>query len=221
MKLKAEKLTLKYDGVTIFKNLSLSLAEGEILAVRGSNGSGKSSLGLCLAGLMEADGESVYLGGSIYYGEKNLNAMSLAERCRAVGIIFQNPDAQLFSPLVIEELAFAPENLAVPREEMLERIDEALDLLGITHLKNARTNTLSGGEKQLVAIASVLTMRPEILIADEITSRVDINKKDVVRNILKDFAAKGGGVILISHNRRDLDLADRVLTLERGLSYAD
>lgn len=221
MKLVAENLGLIYDKSLIFKNLSLSLSEGEILAVKGGNGSGKSSLCLCLGGLMDKSVENVKYRGKITYDGKILDEMSVAERCAAVGMIFQNPDNQLFSPIVLDELAFAPENLAVPREEIQKRVDDALNLCQITHLKNARTNMLSGGEKQLVAIAAVLTMQPKILIADEITSRIDMDRKELVRKILLDFASRGGGVVMVSHNDKDLEIATRIITLTRGKNYAD
>lgn len=218
MNLAAEKLCLNYGDTTIFRNLSLSLGKGEILALKGANGSGKSSLCLCLGGLIGAE-RGIEFRGGIFYDKKPLQTMTIGQRCRAVGMIFQNPDNQLFSPLVIEELAFAPENLALPRAEIIARIDEALTLCGIEHLRKARTNSLSGGEKQLVAIASVLTMKPAILIADEITSRIDREKKETVRKILLSFAAQGGGVILVSHNPQDLAIATKTIELEKGKDY--
>lgn len=221
MRLSVENLSLRFGKNIVFRNLSFSLAEGEILALSGGNGSGKSSLCLSLCGLLDADTAGVSLSGSVLYDGKNLSDMTIAERCRAVGMIFQNPDNQLFSPLVIEELAFAPENLAVPRDEILERIEKALALCGIQHLKNAKTNALSGGEKQLVAIAAVLTMQPEILIADEITARVDADHREMVRNILIDFAKSGGSVITVSHNPTDLNIAGRIIKTERGKDYAN
>jgi energy-coupling factor transport system ATP-binding protein len=220
VKLRVKQISLSYGDTAIFQNLSLSLCEGEILGIKGDNGSGKSSLCLCLSGLIgEEDG--VRLCGEILYDGKPLQKMSIAERCTAVGIVFQNPDSQLFSPTVTEELAFGPENLCIPRQEIAARIEEALRLCGIEHLKNAKTHLLSGGEKQLVAIASVLTMHPKILIADEITARVDIEKKERIRNILKSFASNGGAVVLVSHNSRDLAVATKTLELERGKDYAD
>ena len=221
MKLKVNRLGLKYGKDVIFNNLSFELNEGEILAFKGLNGSGKSSLCSCLTGLFEEDFAKDNIRGEILYDNINLNNMSIAEKCNAFGLIFQNPDDLLFSPLVIEELAFAPENLNVPREEIQRRIDLALKTCKIEHLKNAKINTLSGGEKQLVAIASILTMQPQILIADEITSRIDKEKIDDIRQILIDFARSGKSVIMISHNENDLKIASRVIVLERGKNYAN
>lgn len=220
MRLTAKNLSLSFGGQVIFKNLSFSAESGEILAIKGPNGSGKSSLCLCLAGLME-EGDETAVSGEVYYGGKALPEMGIAERCACVGIVFQNPDMQLFSPIVTEELAFAPENLALPRDEIKARIEEAAGICGIKHLLGAKTNRLSGGEKQLVAIASTLTMKPKFLIADEITSRIDTDKKDIVRNILINFAKEGGGVIMVSHNPKDLEIAHRVIELKRGKDYED
>ncbi|HQC55005.1 MAG TPA: ABC transporter ATP-binding protein [Clostridia bacterium] len=219
MNLKVNKLGLKYGKTVIFNNLSFELNEGEILGFKGHNGSGKSSLCLCLAGLFEEEFARDNIRGEILYNGVNLNDMTIADRCNAFGLIFQNPDNQLFSPLVIEELAFAPENLNIERKEMEKRINDALKICKIEHLKHAKTNALSGGEKQLVAIASILTMQPKVLIADEITSRIDKEKIDDIRQILVDFAQNGGSVVMISHNENDLKIANRIITLERGKNY--
>jgi energy-coupling factor transporter ATP-binding protein EcfA2 len=219
MKLSVRNLTLSYSTDTIFENLSFDLNEGEILGIRGGNGSGKSSLCLCLAGLIDYENQGE-TSGMIRYGGRLISELTAAERCRAVGIIFQNPDNHLFAPLVSEELAFAPENLAVPHKEIHRLVDEALSLCRIKHLKTARTNALSGGEKQLVAIASVLTMKPRVLIADEITARIDAEKVNVIRKILTDYAASGGSVIFVSHSEKDLSIATKILSMERGKNYA-
>ncbi|MEG1663426.1 MAG: ABC transporter ATP-binding protein [Clostridia bacterium] len=219
--IEVKNLTLRYGEVTIFKGLSFSLEEGEILGVEGANGSGKSSLCLCASGLLDTERDGVFFDGEVLFDGVDIKKMSIKERTERVGVIFQNPDNQLFSPLVEEELAFAPENLGVPREEIKARIAEALELCGVSHLIAAKTNSLSGGEKQLVAISAVLAQRPKVIIADEITARVDIDGKVKVRQILKDFAARGGSVLLVSHNPRDLEIATKVIALEKGRDYAN
>lgn len=219
MKLIVKNITLKYDGKAIFENLSLKLAGGEILAVKGDNGSGKTSFCLALAGLINEDRENIDFSGGIYYNEKEISRLSIKEKCKYVGLIFQNPDNQIFSPLVTEELVFAPENLALSREEIGSRLEEALKLCGIEHLRGAKISALSGGEKQLVAIASVLTMRPELLIVDEITSRIDITRKGNIRNILIEYAKAGNSVILVSHSAKDIEIADKILYMEKGKDF--
>lgn len=221
MKLTAKDLSLSYGDSVIFEHLSPEVKEGEILAIKGQNGSGKSSLCLCLGGLIGEERGDLRYSGEVFLDGKPLSKMPVAERCASLGMVFQNPDSQLFSPLVTEELAFAPENLCVPRQEIAARIEKALEICGIGHLRNARTNMLSGGEKQLVALASVLTMQPKILIADEITARADAEKKERIRKILTSFAAGGGAVVMVSHNAKDLSVATKILELEKGKNYAN
>lgn len=219
MKLRVKNISLNYGDKTIFKNLSLKLNEGEILAIQGDNGSGKTSLCLALSGNI-GDKENVDFSGEIVVDNQEINSLSLKERCLKVGIVFQNPDNHIFSPLVTEELVFAPENLGVSREEIISRLDDALRVCGIEYLKGEKVALLSGGEKQLVALASVLTMKPELLIVDEITSRIDSTNKERVRKILTEYAKSGRSVILVSHSRADIEIADKLLIMERAKDYS-
>lgn len=219
MKLRAKNLSLSYGGLVVFKNLSLKLNEGEILAVQGDNGSGKTSLCHALSGTLTSKEDMVF-GGEIFFDEKEINTLSIKEKCQSVGIVFQNPDNHIFSPLVTEELVFALENLGIKREEMELKLDIVLKGCGIEYLKDAKTLLLSSGEKQLVALASVLIMEPQILILDEITSRMDSNYKEKVRNILVDYAKSGKSVILVSHTKADIAIADKLLIMERGRDYS-
>ncbi|MDD4121119.1 MAG: ABC transporter ATP-binding protein [Clostridia bacterium] len=205
-------LALKYNEKTIFENLSFKLGKGEILAVKGKNGSGKTSLCLALAGLMRNE-EKINLSGDIFYDGKNISGLSIFEKCLEVGLVFQNPENQIFSPLVTEEMVFAPENLAILREEMARRLQNTLKICGIEHLKSKKTSELSGGEKQLLALASVLTMQPKLLIVDEITSRIDSDNKEKVHGILKDYAKQGNSVIIVTHSEKDLEIADKLLLM--------
>jgi energy-coupling factor transporter ATP-binding protein EcfA2 len=206
MKLEIKRFSVSYGERKVINKLDLSLSEGEILGVYGRNGSGKSTLCLAIMNLLP---DSALISGNIYIDGKKTEDLTVRERAAAIGIIFQNPDSRLFSPSVEDELAFAPENLMFKRGEIEERIEYALNLLDIKHLRDRHTNSLSGGEKQLVAIASVLTMRPAILIADEITSRIDVAGREKIRNCLIEFARAGGSVLTVSHNREDLSIATR------------
>ncbi len=221
MTLFAKGLSLKYGNDLIFKNLSFSCEDGDILAIKGDNGCGKTSLCLCLCNLLNSDAENVKYKGQVLIDDKDIKNMSVLERTQNIGIVFQNPDNQLFSPLVIEELAFAPENMGTKREEIISRIDFAMNACDIVGLRNSKTNALSGGEKQLVAIASVLTQKPKILVADEITARIDIDKKDLVRHILSEHAKNGGIVIMVSHSAKDLEIATKTIELVRGKDYGN
>ncbi len=209
MLLEVNNLTIKYGSTKVINNVSFNLHSGEILGIIGKNGSGKTSLCKAVAGVLD---DAEITGKVILNGSDNKD-LSIAERCQNIGIIFQEPDTQLFSPTVIDELAFAVENLCIEREEIKNRITLALNLCSIMHLKERDTNSLSGGEKQLVAIASVLTMQPKIIVADEITSRVDTENKGKVFEILSTFAKNQGGVIFVSHNDNDLEICNRIMEL--------
>lgn len=212
MSVKIENLSVSFDGKPIIENLSFEVCDGETIGIKGENGSGKSTLCLCIAGLLEY-GEKK---GRILFDGKDVEKLTQKERCGRVGIVFQNAEDQLIMGTVEDELAFAPENLGVEREEIGKRIDDALKMCGILHLKKNQVSKLSYGEKQLVAVASVLTMRPKLLIADEISASVDKAGRIKLKQVLLNFKAEGGSVIFVSHNASDLDAADRVITLKRA-----
>ncbi|NCA67354.1 MAG: ABC transporter ATP-binding protein [Clostridia bacterium] len=202
-------LTVKYDNKTIINDINIELNQGEILGILGKNGSGKSTLCLAIAGLLSSDAEMF---GKVKILGKDFYQLSRAEKSDYIGIVFQNPDTQLFSPTVEDELAFAPENLCLSRAEIEARIKYALELCNISHLRERHTNTLSGGEKQLVALASVLTMRPRILIADELTASIDEDRRPQIYDILRKHATLGA-VILVTHDKEETAVCTRTITL--------
>ncbi|HOA30359.1 MAG TPA: ABC transporter ATP-binding protein [Clostridia bacterium] len=214
MKLTVENLTVMFKNRIILDNVSLQVEAGEIVAVVGPNGSGKSTLCTAVAGVSQNYGLSTV--GRIRIGDKELSQLSIHERCALLGVIFQNSDNFLFSQYVEDELRFAPENLCVPRAEIETRIKEALDFTGISYLRHRKIQELSGGEKKLVSIASVLTMMSKFLIADEITSGVDEDRKVQIREILRKLAKDNIGILMISHNRNDIEIADRIYVLKDG-----
>ncbi|HHT92746.1 MAG TPA: ABC transporter ATP-binding protein [Clostridia bacterium] len=214
MKLTVENLTVMFKNRIILDNVSLQVEAGEIVAVVGPNGSGKSTLCTAIAGVSQNYGLSTV--GRIRIGDKELSQLSIHERCALLGVIFQNSDNFLFSQYVEDELRFAPENLCVPRAEIETRIKEALDFTGISYLRHRKIQELSGGEKKLVSIASVLTMMSKFLIADEITSGVDEDRKVQIREILRKLAKDNIGILMISHNRNDIEIADRIYVLKDG-----
>ena len=214
MKLTVENLTVMFKNRIILDYVSLQVEAGEIVAVVGPNGSGKSTLCTAVAGVSQNYGLSTV--GRIRIGDKELSQLSIHERCALLGVIFQNSDNFLFSQYVEDELRFAPENLCVPRAEIETRIKEALDFTGISYLRHRKIQELSGGEKKLVSIASVLTMMSKFLIADEITSGVDEDRKVQIREILRKLAKDNIGILMISHNRNDIEIADRIYVLKDG-----
>ncbi|NLN04991.1 MAG: ABC transporter ATP-binding protein [Clostridiaceae bacterium] len=217
MKLIVDSLTVKFKNRIILDKVSLQVVAGEIVAVVGPNGSGKSTLCTAVAGVSQNYGLSTF--GSIRIDDKELSNLSIHERCSLLGVIFQNSDNFLFSQYVEDELRFAPENLCVPRKEIETRIKEALEFAGIEYLRHRKIQELSGGEKKLVSIASVLTMKSKFLIADEITSGVDEERKVQIRKILGSLAEDGVGILMVSHNKSDIEIADRIYVLKDGMLH--
>ena len=196
----------------VLDNVSLNVKEGEFLAVLGHNGSGKSTLSKHFnAILLPTDGK-VFVDGIDTSDESRLFDIR-----RRVGMVFQNPDNQMVATIVEEDVAFAPENLGVPREEIRERVDNALETVGMTAFKRHAPHMLSGGQKQRVAIAGVLAMQPEILVMDEPTAMLDPNgRAEVIQTIKKLNREMGMTVILITHYMDEAVQADRVIVVDSG-----
>ena len=196
----------------VLDNVSLNVKEGEFLAVLGHNGSGKSTLAKHFnAILLPTDGK-VFVDGIDTSDESRLFDIR-----RRVGMVFQNPDNQMVATIVEEDVAFALENLGVSREEIRERVDNALETVGMTAFKRHAPHMLSGGQKQRVAIAGVLAMQPEILVMDEPTAMLDPNgRAEVIQTIKKLNREMGMTVILITHYMDEAVQADRVIVVDSG-----
>ncbi|KAF1083795.1 Energy-coupling factor transporter ATP-binding protein EcfA3 [Sporotomaculum syntrophicum] len=207
-------------GKHILKDLNFTVEQGQIVAVLGLSGSGKSTLCLCLGGIIPH-----YFGGEMT-GQVLINGQDTA-KCKIarlaleVGIVFQDADTQLFSPIVEDEIAFAPENLCLPPEQIRYRVDAVIDMVGINHLRYENTNNLSGGQKHLVAMASVLTLDPSILVLDEVLAQLDAAVKENVIEILLELCRQGKTIIIVEHDLEAVTIADRVLLLEDGMLVND
>ncbi|MGI6594915.1 MAG: energy-coupling factor transporter ATPase [Christensenellales bacterium] len=193
--------------------LNFSIQEGEFIAILGHNGSGKSTLSKLINGFLKAT-----------FGEVNVLGINPSDDRRIyelrsqVGMVFQNPDNQMVATMIEDDLAFGPENLGIPREEITERIDWALDIVDMKEYKNKMPNKLSGGQKQRIAIAAILSMRPKILILDESTAMLDPKgRKEVMATIKKLNKEQGLTVILITHYMDEAVEADRVFVLNQGV----
>lgn len=188
------------DGTTALEELSLAIPEGKKIAVLGANGSGKTTLFLCLNGILRPQqGKILYRGEEVSYNKKSLNRL----RSR-LGIVFQDPEIQLFASSVQQELAFGPLNLGLGEAEVYRRVNEALLLTGIKDLEQKAPHMLSYGQKKQVAIASILAMRPEILVGDEPTAWLDQQHACRVMELFHNISEKGTTVIISTH---DVDLA--------------
>ena len=196
--------------VPTLDNVSFTLKPGSRTVVLGHNGSGKSTLAnLCNASLFPFSGE-VLVDGTSTAGVPSTQISS------HVGMVRQDPTAQLVCATVFDEVAFGPANLGLSQEEIVSRVSQTLELCGIADLANAQTHTLSGGQQQLVAIASALSLRPCYLVLDEAFAQLDTRFRNHLSNLVNTLVANGMGVLEISHSFESLPGADQVLVLEKG-----
>ncbi|MFI0786804.1 energy-coupling factor ABC transporter ATP-binding protein [Streptomyces lydicus] len=205
MRITLDGVSVRFGTRTVLDALDVELTEQRI-GVIGSNGSGKSTFARLLNGLVLPDEGTVLVGG-------HDTAKDVRRIRRQVGFVFQNPDNQIVLPLVEEDMTFGLRNTGVPRKEIPGRVREQLAHLGIAALADRPSHALSGGEKQLVALASVLVMRPETVVFDEPTTLLDLRNRNLIRDTV---AALPQQAVVLTH---DLDLLtgfDRVLVLDRG-----
>lgn len=202
-------------GPAILNGIDFSLEEGVITAILGLSGCGKSTLCYCMCGIIPHIYEGVIKGDIRILGTSSAE-MRLPLISTRAGIVFQDPDTQLFSPTVEDEIAFGPENLCLDRSTIGQRIDECLKMTGMSRYRMAHPGTLSGGEKQLIAIASVLALSPEIIIFDESLSQVDIDGKARIKKTILGLKDKGKTIVMVEHDMENLDIADKVFFMSEG-----
>ena len=199
------------------RDLSLSLEEGSFTAVLGHNGSGKSTLAKHMNGLLIPTSGRVLVSGMDTADEDSLLAIR-----QTVGMVFQNPDNQIVSNIVEEDVAFAPENLGVPPEEIRARVDAALRQVGMYEYRRHAPHLLSGGQKQRVAIAGVLAMQSKVIVLDEPTAMLDPQgREEVIETVRQLCREKKMTVILITHHMEECIDADRVLVMSDGAVILD
>lgn len=204
------KFKYKNSSDFILNNINLEIKSGEITAIVGKSGSGKTTLCKCICGLISKDKYSDFNGKVILFNN-NISHMDLDQLVTTVGIIFQNPSTQLFSPTIEDELAFGPENLCIHREEIGRRMDRILRIIGMEDHRYDNPNNLSGGQQQLIALGSVLMMEPKILVCDEIMSWVDDNGRKAIRRILLDLKEQGKTIIMVDHKMENIKIADKII----------
>jgi len=210
---KAEYIYDNHDfPVKAVDDVSLEINTGEFIAVLGRNGSGKSTLARLMNALIIPDSGKV-----IVLGKDSSEAENVWEIRKNVGMIFQNPDNQIVGTTVIEDVAFGPENLGVEPVEIKKRALKALDMIGIEELRERAPHLLSGGQKQKVAIAGVLAMKPSCIILDESTSMLDpVGRREVLETIRKLNKIENMTIIHITHHMDEACLADRVVVVDEG-----
>ena len=218
----ADRLSFAYPpaedqpAVPVFEGISLQIEEGSFVAVLGHNGCGKSTLAKqCNAVLLPSGGSMTV------YGMDTRQEALLYEIRRTVGMVFQNPDNQIVANVVEEDVAFAPENLGIPPQEIRARVEEALRVVGMEEYSQHAPHLLSGGQKQRIAIAGVIAMRPRCIVLDEPTAMLDPQGRRDVMETVKQLNREGITIVLITHHMAEAAEAQRVIVMEEGKVVAD
>ena len=220
--LETKDLRFRYDeeegpSPVVLDGVDLQIEEGTFVAVLGHNGSGKSTLAKHMNAILLPTGGKVYVDGM-----DTADEAKLLDIRRTVGMVFQNPDNQIVANVVEEDVAFAPENLGVPPEEIRRRVDDALKAVGMYEYREHAPHLLSGGQKQRVAIAGVIAMQPRCIVLDEPTAMLDpIGRSEVLKTIKQLNRTSGVTVVLITHHMDEAAQADRLVVMSKGKVIAD
>ena len=197
---------------TALDHVNLDVKEGQFIAILGHNGSGKSTLAKHINGLLRATEGTIWVDGKDVSDEENI-----LEVRQSAGMVFQNPDNQIIASVVEEDVAFGPENIGVPTDEIWKRVEHSLQAVGMTKYRAHSPNKLSGGQKQRVAIAGVVAMEPKCIVFDEPTAMLDPNgRREVIETAHELNKTKGVTVILITHYMEEVVGADYVYVMEKG-----
>ena len=221
--IKTQDLAFTYPGTEdqvntrALRGVDVTIERGSFVVILGHNGSGKSTLAKTFNAVLLPSGGKVYV-----EGMDTMDESLLLEIRRRVGMVFQNPDNQIVANVVEEDVAFAPENLGVPSEEIRKRVDDALEAVGMSQYVKHAPHLLSGGQKQRIAIAGVLAMKPECIVLDEATAMLDpIGRREVLAAVEKLNREQGITVVLITHHMNEAEHADRVIVMNDGLVVMD
>lgn len=225
--IKLENVSFKYPDTDELENnfavnnLSLEINEGDFVAVLGHNGSGKSTAAKLINMILTPDSGNIYIDGKCITEEK-ATENDIYEVRKSVGMVFQNPDNQIVATVVEEDVAFGPENLGLEPSEIRKRVDEALEIVGMTSYARHAPHRLSGGQKQRVAIAGIIAMKPKCIIFDESTAMLDpLGRKEVMNTILRLNKEEKITIILITHYMNEAVLADKVVVMKNGSKYLE
>ena len=217
--LETKNLTFTYpDGTQALRNVNLKIKKGEKIAIMGPNGAGKSTLFSHFNGLTEPTSGHVEIDGEKIIFERD----ELLKVRQKVGIVFQDPNDQLFAPTVKEDVAFGPMNLGLDYDEIEKRIKESLEMVGMSGFEEKTPHHLSGGQQKRVAIAGIIAMRPDIMILDEPTAGLDPEGVDKVLNILNNLNKDGMSIVISSHDIEMVNqFADKIFVLYSGEIIAE
>jgi len=217
--LQTHDLTFRYQDAPkpALAGIDLEIEDGSFVAILGHNGSGKSTLAKHFNAILLPEGGYVHV-----LGMDSANQELLLEIRRTVGMVFQNPDNQIVANIVEDDVAFAPENLGVPTEDIRKRVDHALKLVGMSEYALHAPHLLSGGQKQRIAIAGVLAMRPQCIVLDEPTAMLDpIGRREVIGTVKRICGQFGMTVVLITHHMNEAAEAQRLVVMSEGRIVAD
>ncbi len=203
-------------SVAVLKDISFSIFPGEYVAIIGHNGSGKSTLSKHFNGLLTPD-----TGDVLVRGHNTKDSSKKLDIRKGVGMVFQHPDNQIVATIVEEDVAFGLENIGVPRQEMKQRIDEALKVVKMAEFRKRPPHHLSGGQKQRVAIAGVLAMQPDCIVFDESTSMLDTFGRNEVLQVMRNMNRMGMTIITVTHRMSEAAEADRIIVVEDGKIVMD
>lgn len=204
-------------SIPVLKDFNLSIEQGSFVAILGHNGSGKSTVAKLTNGILFADSGTVTVNGKVAKNDD-----SIYDIRRDAGMVFQNPDNQIVSSIVEEDVAFGVENLGVPADECRKRVDEALKTVGMYEYRLKTPSKLSGGQKQRVAVAGIIAMKPKCIILDEPTAMLDPNgRKEVIDTVMKLNKEEGITIVLITHYMDEAVKADRVVVMDNGKIMLD
>lgn len=220
--IKANKLSYDYikldeegrveEKTRAVKEVDLDVKEGEFIAILGHNGSGKSTLAKHINAILTPSEGTIYVD-----GKNTADENAVWEIRQAAGMVFQNPDNQIIGTIVDEDVAFGPENMGVPQEEIIRRVEKSLKAVGMWEYRSHSPNRLSGGQKQRVAIAGVVAMEPKCIVLDEPTAMLDPNgRREVVSTALELNRKAGVTILLITHYMEEVIQADRIFVMEQG-----
>lgn len=197
-------------------HISIEVTRGEYVAIAGSNGSGKSTLARCLNGLLLPTEGAILIDGMDTKDDDLIWDIR-----KKIGMVFQNPDNQIVSSMVEDEVAFGPENLGIENPELRQRVENALKAVGMYEYRNREAHKLSGGQKQRIAIAGAVAMRPDCIVFDEPTAMLDPKGRSQVMNVIRELNNQGITIILITHFMEEVAEADRVIVMKSGKLLAD
>ena len=208
------------DSTEALKSISLSINQGEYVAVLGHNGSGKSTFAKLINAILTPSAGELTVGGRKIHAD--MSDDEIFDVRRDVGMVFQNPDNQLVATIVEEDVAFGPENLGIPREEIRLRVDDALKTVGMYEYRDSQPHRLSGGQKQRVAIAGVIAMMPKCIVFDESTAMLDPRGRAEVMKTIRHLNNEFGITVLhITHYMDEAVMADRIIVVNDGEIYRD